>query len=358
MVYRIPDSVNHIPNPLKKSYWAAIPSAVLLIFVAFQPVCGKEQKKAYDPKKGFKPAQSSLTSIMLQLAGSLEHHGSPEPYIRHVLAEHKRIDAKYAKATSKKSSSRPEYLTGKYVENLITNWKKLEKPLKLDGLCRESGKNMRHAIQGTWNKSVEDLLAEEVTLNKEEKEQYRQVLLKKHFTRKDFPFLEEFYADGGAWDKLTTGGKDQVGYRLELGMRSAKERAAFWKRLDGGTVIVVLFNEYQEKLVADLKRGKKTVNSDTLEEILRARLLLGNQNVDYSKLKWTEKDAIRYSRLIKAGFEKKFFLIQKKLPKQQAETVCGSIYSMVENLLVIAHSELRAAMREDVADRANGRHEK
>lgn len=311
-------------------------------------------EKFHDPAKGFKPAQSSLTSIMLQLAGSLEHHGSPEPYIRHIMAEHKRIDAKYAKATGKtKGSSRPAYLADKYVENLISNWKKLEKPLKLDELCRESGKNMRYAIQGSWNKTPDEWVAGEKHLNKQQRIRYLGLLRKKYFNREDLPEVDRFYADGGGWDKLSDDGKAQVSLRLHLGRAKSGQRKKYWKSRDGGTIIITIFNEYQDKLVTDLeKKDKGIVNSDTLESMLRKRLLLDGQQVDYSKLKWTEKDAIRHSHLIRVDFEKRFALVRRKLPKQQAEAVCGGVYSMVENLLAIAHSELRAAMREDVANRA------
>jgi len=51
----------------------------------------------YDPEKGFEPAARSLTTTFLKLAGSLEHHGDPEVYMRWVLKENARIDRKYWK---------------------------------------------------------------------------------------------------------------------------------------------------------------------------------------------------------------------------------------------------------------------
>ena len=39
---------------------------------------------SFDPVKGFKPAQSDLTEVFLQIADSLEFYGGPEPYLRHM----------------------------------------------------------------------------------------------------------------------------------------------------------------------------------------------------------------------------------------------------------------------------------
>lgn len=148
---------HYASNPLRNSYLNALIAIIFLLIALNQR--GQSTEKFYDPSKGFKPAQSSLTQIMLQLAGSLEHHGSPEPYIRHVIAEHKRIDAKYAKATGKtKGSSRPAYLTDEKVEILLNNWKRIEKPLQFNDMCRKCGVYMRHAIQGSWNKTADELV--------------------------------------------------------------------------------------------------------------------------------------------------------------------------------------------------------
>ena len=47
--------------------------------VAFAGDKQPEYLASFDPAKGFKPAQSDLTEVFLQLAGSLEYYGSPEP---------------------------------------------------------------------------------------------------------------------------------------------------------------------------------------------------------------------------------------------------------------------------------------
>lgn len=307
------------------------------------------QEKSYDPAKGFKPAQTNLTSIMLQLAESLEHHGSPEPYTRHIMAEHKRIDAKYAKATGKmKTSSRPKYLTDKELELVLGNWKDLEKKLQFEDMCRKCGVYMRHAIRGSWHKTPDELVIEETRLNDAEKADYRKVLAKEYFKRKDFPFMEKFYADGGAWDKLSEGGRAQLSIRIELGMKPPKERDAFLKRTKGGTMLVGIFNEYQKRFAQD-ETGK--VNSALLRQMLTDRLKLNERQIDHTKFKNNEQDAIKYAHLIKGEFQRRFDFVDKKLSPEGAKSIRDRMTTMVKSLAIIANSEFWAGIRERTADR-------
>mgnify|MGYP000959199671 CR=1 FL=1 len=104
----------------------------------------------YNPAKGFKPAQANLTEIFLQLAGSLEHHGSPESYIRHMQKEHERVSRLYEQKTGKKHNSRlPSHMTDDYVERLIRNWNVLAAPLGLSDFAKEIGDFAREGIMGT-----------------------------------------------------------------------------------------------------------------------------------------------------------------------------------------------------------------
>ena len=76
---------------------------------------GDEHLEHYNSKDGFSPASKSLSAIMLKIAGSLEHHGSPEPYLKWILEkEHPRIAAKWKNATGQDRTSRPAYLTDEY----------------------------------------------------------------------------------------------------------------------------------------------------------------------------------------------------------------------------------------------------
>ncbi len=109
-----------------------------------------EYLQSFDPAKGFKPAQRDLTEIFLQLAGSLEYYGSPEPYLRHIAAEHTRIEALYRQRFGKEPQShRPDYMTDAYINRLAANWNLLSPKLGLAPYAKDFGNTMRDAILGT-----------------------------------------------------------------------------------------------------------------------------------------------------------------------------------------------------------------
>ena len=109
-----------------------------------------EYLQHFDPAKGFKPAQANLTEIALQLAGSLECYGSPEPYLRHMQQEHARVSRLFAEKTGKEHISRsPSHMTEAYVDRLVKNWNTLSVPLGLEAFAKEIGRCMREGIMGT-----------------------------------------------------------------------------------------------------------------------------------------------------------------------------------------------------------------
>jgi hypothetical protein len=139
-----------INSYLHKSKRAASAFA-LLLFCVFGSVAMAADKPEYlasfDPAKGFKPAQSDLTEIFLQIAGSLEHYGSPEPYLRHMKAERERMEAKYRQRFDGASKAYwPVYVDDVYFERVGANWKLLEPKLKLESLAKNTGHLIRDAI--------------------------------------------------------------------------------------------------------------------------------------------------------------------------------------------------------------------
>jgi hypothetical protein len=132
--------------------WISI--VCVLIIALSGSVCSQEAdplyRSFYNPDKGFKPAQTSLTQVFLQLAGSLEYHGSPEPYIRHMEAEHKRVSVLYEQKTGKPHNGRmPAHMTAEYIDQFIANWNSLSPKLNLNELAREVGRCAREGIRGT-----------------------------------------------------------------------------------------------------------------------------------------------------------------------------------------------------------------
>jgi hypothetical protein len=114
-----------------------------------------ESLRFFDPSKGFKSAQSNLTEAFLQAAASLEHFGSPEPYLRHMLAEHERIHKKaVAKFGDGTATTLPDSLTAERIEKLLANWNKLSPVLGLDSFARDVGQDVRLGIRGVWDKGT------------------------------------------------------------------------------------------------------------------------------------------------------------------------------------------------------------
>lgn len=127
----------------------------LAVATSVQAGAPPEYTRYFDPAKGFKPAQRNLTEAYLQAAASLEHFGSPEPYLRHMLAEHDRIHKLAMKAVGQNARScRPTSMTDEHVEKLIANWNKLSPVLHLDAVAREIGEDVRNGIRGVLDKGT------------------------------------------------------------------------------------------------------------------------------------------------------------------------------------------------------------
>jgi hypothetical protein len=303
----------------------------------------------FNPVKGFKPAQRSLADIFLQLAGSLEHFGTPEPYIRHVLAEHERIDAKHH-AAGGKGSSRPSYLTDEYVNNLITNWNKIVTPLKLDAFCREAGRNIRYAILGSKNMAPAELAMFEQNLSETEGKTYLALLAKPYFQKQDFPAMAAFYAK--IFDKLTETGKDQISRRTWLGTKPAEIREKELAEPAKGTALVRLINEQQDKTAAFIDNNDSPkANADTLQATLIEALKL-DRELDLPKdLKTFEAEPLIYSHKIRVEYMRRVISVREQIkPEEQAIIVEKAMRLMLENLLVLAQSEFEAGLYEKMTN--------
>lgn len=141
---------------LPYSYFRTAIAPLFLAFVCFYGNAASaadrtpEYLQSFEPSKGFKPVQRDLTEVFLQLAGSLEYYGSPVPYLRHVAAEHARVEALYRQKFGKNPTSfRPAYLTDDYIDGLAKNWDFLSPKLGLEPFAKNAGNTMRDAIKGT-----------------------------------------------------------------------------------------------------------------------------------------------------------------------------------------------------------------
>lgn len=139
---------------IHKSLMPLIPATCIFFLPPFPLANAQESNPPYlthyDPSKGFKPAQANLSEVFLQIAGSLECHGSPEPYLRHMQKEHARISALYTQKTGKEHPGRmPSHLTDAYIDQLVRNWNTLSPPLQLEPFAKEIGRCAREGIMGT-----------------------------------------------------------------------------------------------------------------------------------------------------------------------------------------------------------------
>lgn len=127
-----------------------VAAALVLSLPAILNAQTPEYLRHYNPATGFKPAQTSLAEIFLQIAGSLEHHGSPEPYLRHMQKEHARVSALYTAKTGKVHPSRmPAHLSDASIDQIVKNWNTLSPPLQLDAFAKEIGRCTREGFMGT-----------------------------------------------------------------------------------------------------------------------------------------------------------------------------------------------------------------
>lgn len=336
------------PQPLIFRYLHRILIGLILVLLSTVTLTAQEPAPygaCYNPITGFKPVQSNLTKVFLQMAGSLEHFGTPAPYIRHVMAEHVRIDSKHL-ASGGKGSSRPAYLTDEYVDNLIANWDKISPPLKLDMFCREAGRNVRYAILGSKNMSVAELVKLEEGLGQSEQDTYRKLLEKQYFTKSDMPEVNVFY--GSPYEKLSEIGKEQMSRRTWLGTQSPDVRKKQLEAPPAGTALVSLFNEHQDNTVAFLEdRRKPKATADTFQQDLIGFLKLGAE-LDLPKgTRSFDAEPLIYAHKIRTGFIFRTDTVTKqaKTP-EQAENVNGVMRLMLENLAIITQSEFEAAICE------------
>lgn len=304
------------------------------------------QTVAFDVKRGFAPPAASFQKIFLQLAGSLEFLGSPEPYFRHIMAEHARIDAAYQKATGKPCSALPAYFTAEYADRLMRNWNKMAPVLKLEALCRESGRNLRYAMMGSWNIPTSELLAMETTLSKKEASAYGLLLQKPFFTKADLSQAAAFYSSG--YDKLSEGGKTQLSSRVWLGTLTDEKREKALAGNSGGTLLLRILNEHQEKSLAWLKdSAAPKANAATLEADLIKRLHLLSETVDMKDQPAFTQQAVSYSRAVVSLFRQRLDQMKDNASMaRQAALAEEYMVGVVRELVVLAQLEFNLALDE------------
>ena len=190
---------------------------------------------------------NGLTDISLRMAQSLEMEGSPAPFLKNALREKQRLERKGIQ-------SFPVNFTKERVSKVLASWKGIEGPLQLQEFTKASGRDIRYGIQGHWQKTIPELVADEAGLNAAEKKRYETLLRKEKFQREDFPIMEAFY--GNEWNRLTQQGRDQVSRRLHLGMNDSDRQLETPEELQKGTLFAETLRQYEKRVRGDFRAGK------------------------------------------------------------------------------------------------------
>ncbi|MDB4265115.1 hypothetical protein N9891_00040 [bacterium] len=85
-------------------------------------------------------------------------------------------------------------------------------------IIQDDGHYGRKRSEAAQQLAIALLASQEYALSHEEKATYAEFLYQDYFTREDFGVLETFYADGGAFDRLSEGGKKQMSERIWAGI--------------------------------------------------------------------------------------------------------------------------------------------
>lgn len=230
-----------------------------------------EYLQFFDPAKGFKPAQPNLTNCYLQAAASLEHFGSPEPYLRHMLAEHERIHRLVrAKRGDSAVSSRPAHMTDAYIEKLATNWNKLSPALSLDQLARDIGDNSRNAIRGVWEDGT--LL---VTVFSKHHEQVLEVMTGKATTPVGFTQLKESVKALVEYDNPKV---DMKGYNVDR-----RDPVSY------ALIIRGILNGWRAKLEKTLPPAQSKQMTEAIEGVFLEMALMAHSELEAGILEWSLK---------------------------------------------------------------------
>ena len=281
----------------------------------------------------FKPASTSLTEVFTQMAQSLEQCGTPVPYLKHVAAEHQRIEALYRKKKGKEPRSYiPDWLTEEYIGKVERNWAKLAPKIGLETFARNSGKRINAAIdlkegsfvielcnvhqkqvfekmvgrgKGEPNYAMfrEEILARlesdsvtdhqvrvEHELTAEQAKSYRSFLEKPRFTKADFAVLDKFYANG--YDQLSELGKARMSRRVWDGTRRQtsdprKEDAAAF--LKAKAELKAIESELQTSfrwLENHLTEKGASISKAWLESLLNAVGEAAHSEIEISVVEW------------------------------------------------------------------------
>lgn len=293
-------------------------------------------KDFYDPAVGFEELDADLVDVFIKIAGSLEHHQSPEPYLRYVLAEYQSRSSRMGQG---RMGDVEPILTEEYVDGIMASWNQMREPLQMDEFARLSGIYLRHAVLGFWHQTIEERLSYEPNLNETDQARYRAIVERTFLEDVDMPAMELFYAE--VRDKLTEQGKQSVSFRFWNGTRSNREIWDYMKELmDSGSFLHRILREFPADAEDETYTGHQLVGS------IRVSLAL-EQTVDLSDYGWMDIDSIEYAHNIKQLIDNRVEAISSQMGAETAASVRNELIRVPYSLCLYAFAEHIMATNSD-----------
>ena len=193
------------------------------------------------------------------------------------------------------------------------------------------------------------LVLQESRLNSAEKQAFGGFLQSEYFTRSDFGKLEDFYADGGAWDRLSPEGKKQMSERfwggIEKGEYTLSEAPDNVRKKEVGQLAHYL--EHPEQAPESIKRMSPSAKEEFLQahrsgDIEAAEKILNSKDLFESSTKVKTQAASERSELAGGDESSKSSKTEKDSNTQEvAETVQEDSYVSFEDLPPARPTELK-----------------
>lgn len=273
--------------------------------------------------------EENLSAVYVKIARSLEHHGSPEPYIRWVVAE----------VGKSNPGALPDYFTEEYAEQLIGNWNKLEAPLQLDKLSREAGLYMRYAFRGSVHGDADEIVGFQSHLSTEKLKRYRYWTEKATLGKADMAKFNIFYDK--VFDELNAIGQNFIRVMLYGSMEDPPQQHEIIKgMIERGTLLAVAVDAYGKGMRKEVAENRLAENDERyLESFILKEVEIDGTEPDYSKLHLNTVEQVYFAHLIKQGFEERIEYALQKTDAAMAAEIEKCLVSMAKNLSVLAYFE-------------------
>jgi hypothetical protein len=270
------------------------------------------------------------------MARSLEEEGSPAPFLEGALREKKRLEGKGIRAF-------PARFTEERVSKVLASWKGIEGPLQLRDFMKASGRDIRYGIQGHWQKSIPELLADETKLSSAEKKRYEMLLGKESFQKNDVSAVDSFYSN--EWDRLSQQGREQMSRRLQLGLAKPMWKIETPVEIEKGTLIAETLRQYEQRVRADIAAGlEPRLSFQDLKAVMHRGATMNRSKGTENN--WYFLDGKRSYQRIEAGIGARKSKVKELMPSDAAKRVNETLDEVLALLFVAVDSQFKGRLME------------